>query len=215
MTAKISSNHATAEVFSSNFEAQLSTSERTLNFNDLLIEIRLSIVHLLFPPARMHIFKYHDIRFPGSYIPNIGKRVYDDCYPVTLHINRECRYATLRFYKLAIWDLLRVNPNFHNYDMKPLLDLSMRITTWWCFDPARDVFRITPGTMSFHMLQSSIRNPGLMDMVRHIQWERPACSPFNFWFKTMSDSGLLSITRLRNLESFTIFLALRSRKSND
>lgn len=141
---------------------------------------------------------------------------------MTLHINRESRLETLKSYKLAIRDVTLFEPcNFHP-SLPTEEDLRRKITTWWCFDPAKDLFQIEGFralTCCFTMVRVSFRSPALMDNIMHIQWRvddyylwrksqntSTTWSLFGQWTFRYLKEEALSFVHLRSLNSFTIFV---------
>lgn len=138
-------------------------------FPDLPLEIRLDIFRLSFPPPRtLHLQPTNVKSLPKTNDPSIIKRLYEEYYPVTLHVNRESRRETLNFYKLAIQDITQFDQQSR---VKEFYGAEREITTWWCFNPAKDVFQLENYNGFYWLPHNLLLNPGLLETIKHVQFE--------------------------------------------
>lgn len=198
---------------------QANDTKQRLTFRNLPAELRIYIFQLLFPPPRVH--ELQSGRSLLMYEESSTTNLYERHYPVTLHINRESRRETLRAYNLSVRDVTLIRPNHTHKDLQ---GQRREFTTWWCFDPDKDIFEFQAqgdGWICSISPTNSSRNPGLIDTIKRLRWtlnnvnleelgeytqyqRHTVYTYFWYWTSEYPDTSIRMLLKLRNLESFTI-----------
>lgn len=195
----------------------------SLNYNDLSAEIRLKIIHCLLESPRVI-----DIQ-PPIVPPFDGEEdgIVDEfpsprpTHPVTLHINRESRHETLRFYKLAVQAIWSDDRKFFQiptetaYEFGPHRNTEPYRRYFLCYDPTKDVFNVKK---NFHhwFHHFSKLNVGVEKHIQTIQIEENWQSQAEY-YESVMDNGEVEIesTTLPALPSLKNVILIDKNTSED
>ncbi|CAG8971760.1 hypothetical protein HYALB_00007242 [Hymenoscyphus albidus] len=190
------------------------------SFNEIAPEILLHIYHLFLPP-RTPPFGTTDFKIlPPADSPDRIDLSYTQHYPITLHINRESRYETLKAYMLVMRDISQFRQQIH-ITLRHIPWPKRRITTWWCFDPANDIVQIPHCNSTRYIVEAVSLNPGFLDNIKHAEWveEGPSLafpahhalgnggfSYFSTLYIEKKFESIEYLARLQGIETFTFFV---------
>ncbi|CAG8971761.1 hypothetical protein HYALB_00007243 [Hymenoscyphus albidus] len=150
-------------------------------YSSLAPEIRLKIIHLLLESEPSRVIDLQPPMPPAMKCECVHGEIIDifpsprPQYPVTLHINKECRFETLRQYKLAVQAIWHDDRKFFSkpthkgaYSPKPRQSTEPYFRYHLCYNPSKDIFRIKENFYHWYH-QFIFLNPGAEDHIRTVQ----------------------------------------------